>query len=147
MLKEDGMAFVNTLVVAAIFSASTPSPTSVAHTLMFRTPLATFIEISQSSHRDGRLDWSSDGCSAPVVGSTGRTFDFTAACQRHDFGYRNFKTLDKGKWWTSSMRHRIDRVFQQDMLRDCERRAKSTRKICQTWAKAFFRAVRAYSGP
>lgn len=141
------MVFVSTFVVAAIFSASTPSPTSVAHTMMFRTPLATFVEISHSPHRDRRLDWTTDGCSAPVVGSTGRTFDFTAACQRHDFGYRNFKILDGGKWWTSAMRHRIDRIFHQDMLRDCAKRTKSAHKLCRTWAKTFFKAVRAYSGP
>ena len=35
------------------------------------------------------LDWSNDGCSAPIVGSEGRSFNFRAACDRHDFGYRN----------------------------------------------------------
>ena len=141
------MALVTTLVVAAVVSASAPSPLAVAHRAMFRTPLASFVEMANSPQRDRRLDWSTDGCSAPVVGSTGRTFDFTDACRRHDFGYRNFKVIDKGKWWTSAMRHRIDRVFQQDMLRDCNKRIKSVRKICRAWAKTFFKTVRAYSGP
>ena len=39
------------------------------------------------------LDWSTDGCSAPLIGSEGRTFDFRIPCARHDFSYRNFTAL------------------------------------------------------
>ncbi|CAB4556089.1 MAG: hypothetical protein F2545_02615 [Actinobacteria bacterium] len=143
------MAFVHTFVVAAIFSATAPPPPphAVAHTMMFRTALASFIATAQSSTRDQRLDWTTDGCSAPIVGSTGRTFDFTHACQRHDFGYRNFKALHGGKWWTSSLRHRIDRVFQSDMYAHCAARTRTARNVCRTWAKTFYRAVRTYAGP
>lgn len=147
MLKEDGMAIVSTLVVAAMISASTPPPLAVAHSLMFRTSLSSFVATSSSPTRDSRLDWTTDGCSAPVVGSTGRTFDFRAACHRHDFGYRNFKVIDNGKWWTPKMRQRIDNVFRQDMLRDCNSRPKTAKKLCRAWATTFYRTVRAYSGP
>ena len=149
MLKEDDMAFVHTFVVAAIISATTPPPPphTVAHTLMFRTSLASFITSAQSSTRDARLDWSTDGCSVPLIKSTGRTFDFTDACHRHDFGYRNFKVLNNGKWWTSALRHRIDRVFHADMYKDCATRTKTTRNICRAWARTFYRAVRTYAGP
>ena len=149
VLKEDDMAFVHTFVVAAIISAATPPapPQVVANKMMFRTTLASFIATAQSPTRDMRLDWSSDGCSAPFLGSTGRTFDFTHACQRHDFGYRNFKALDDGKWWTPSLRHRIDRVFRADMYRDCSTRTRTMRKICRVWARTFYRAVRTFAGP
>jgi hypothetical protein len=142
------MTFVHTFVVAAIFSATTPPapPQSVAHTLMFRTSLASFVAASHSTMRDHRLDWSTDGCSAPIVGSTGRTFNFTHACQRHDFGYRNFKALQGGKWWTPTLRHRIDQVFLSDMYRHCATRSRTTRHMCRTWAKTFYRAVRTYAG-
>ena len=141
------MAIVSTLVVAAMISASTPPPLAVAHSMMFRTPLSSFIATTTSPARDARLDWTTDGCSAPVVGSTGRTFDFTHACHRHDFGYRNFKAIDRGKWWTSSMRQRIDTVFRRDMLLDCDSRPKTAKKLCRAWATTFYKAVRAYSGP
>ena len=42
------------------------------------------------------LDWSSDGCSTPLpvgLGDTGRSYNFRAACQHHDFGYRNARGL------------------------------------------------------
>ncbi len=141
------MAIVSTLVVAAIVSASTPPPLATVHSAMFRLSLKSFVALAQSPDHDSRLDWTTDGCSAPVVGSTGRTFDFTHACHRHDFGYRNFKTLSNGKWWTSSMRQRIDNVFYKDMLRDCSQRVKSAKRLCRAWAKTFYRAVRAYAGP
>lgn len=141
------MAFVSTLVVAAIVSASAPPPLAATHTTMFRLSLKSFVELAQSPHRDPRLDWTTDGCSAPVVGSTGRTFDFTNACHRHDFGYRNFKKLSNGRWWTPSMRKRIDNVFYKDMLHDCNQRVKSMKRLCRAWAKTFHRAVRAYAGP
>lgn len=143
------MAIVHTFVVAAIISATTPPapPHTVAHRLMFRTSLASFIASAHSPIRDHRLDWTTDGCSVPFIKSTGRTFDFTDACHRHDFGYRNFKILNNGTWWTSSMRHRIDRIFHADMYKDCATRTRATRNICRTWARTFYRAVRTYAGP
>jgi hypothetical protein len=149
VLKEDDMAIVQTFVVAAIFMATTPPapPHTVAHALMFRTTLTAFIASAQSPLRDERLDWSTDGCSVPVIGNTGRTFDFTQACQRHDFGYRNFKSLHGGKWWTPYLRHRIDQVFQSDMYKNCAARSRTTRSMCRAWAKTFYRAVRTYAGP
>ncbi|MBJ7426381.1 MAG: hypothetical protein JHD22_05530, partial [Ilumatobacteraceae bacterium] len=65
-------------------------------TLVFHTSLPAFIETLHSkSAMLGWFDQSSDLCSAPVIGSTGRSFDFTQACERHDFAYRNYKLLDK----------------------------------------------------
>lgn len=143
------MAFVHTFVVAAIISAASP-PTpahTIAHRVMFRDSLKSFIAVAHSNNRDSRLDWTTDGCSAPIVGNSGRTFDFTQACHRHDFGYRNFKTLHNGKWWTPQLRHRIDRVFLTDMNQDCAARTKSTKRFCRAWARTYFRIVRAYGGP
>lgn len=139
---------MSTTASASIPPSNTASPPIVSlHRAMFRMSLSRFTMLADSPSRDLRLDWTSDGCSAPVVGSTGRTFDFTAACRRHDFGYRNYKTLDEGSWWTPTMRHRIDRVFRNDMFRDCSRRRGTARRMCRTWANTFYKMVRAYAGP
>lgn len=143
------MTIMCTLVVAACLTAS-PSgrpAQDVARTLVFDRPLATFIAAADSRDRDRRLDWSTDGCSAPVVGSTGRTFDFYDACRRHDFAYRNFRRLLDGKLWTSSFRSRIDAVFKKDMLADCARRTGTAKASCVGWADTFYQFVRAYAGP
>ncbi|MCX6518272.1 MAG: phospholipase A2 [Actinobacteria bacterium] len=144
------MAFMYSLVATAGLSValfSPPSPRAQIETFVFRTPLATFISTADSPTRDARLDWSSDGCSAPIIESTGRTFDFRNACRRHDFGYRNYSRLDNGTKWTSALRARVDAVFLKDMHADCARRPRVVRASCTLWAQTFYRFVRTYAGP
>ena len=136
--------------VAALVVASTTalaSPIEVAERLVFRTSLDAFVQTADSERRDSRLDWSTDGCSAPVIESTGRSFDFTDACRRHDFAYRNIARLDGGKHWTSRMRARIDSVFLRDMRSDCATRPRVARASCRNWATLFHTIVRARGGP
>ena len=67
--------------------------------MLYATPMSTFVAAVGS---DPWFDWSTDFCSAPLVGNTGRSFNFTNACRRHDFGYRNLQLLDRrygaGHW-------------------------------------------------
>lgn len=153
------------LITAVTLSASTPiafaSTSSVAdsshlsrlETLVFRTPLAAFVRIaSRPTNADSSFDWSTDHCSAPLVGSTGRSFDFTAACDRHDFAYRNFKRAEstdqqRSRIWNSQMRHRIDLQFRRDMNDHCSSRAVTDRATCRMWSEVFFRLVRVAGGP
>ena len=164
------------ILVAVASSLTAPSipvnePATMAgrvEVLMFRTPLTTFVATSQSPRGvDGTLDWSTDQCSAPIVGSTGRSFDFTAACLRHDFGYRNYKMLDRlfncaqrpangicaegtwsyGRWWNASNRARLDAQFKKDLFAHCSSRPVWDRPTCRAWATAFHKAVRAFGGP
>ena len=136
-------------------SASATSPDQIARldTLVFRTSLTSFTRIAaRPSRADSSFDWSTDHCSAPLIGSTGRSFDFTTACARHDFAYRNFKRMDatnqpRGQWWNSRMRHRIDLQFQRDMNDHCSRRGITERAPCRIWAETFYRLVRIAAGP
>ena len=140
-------------VIAAIatvivwIAGPSASALQVAENLVFEKSLAVFIRTAASPRRDDRLDWSSDGCSAPVIESTGRSFDFTEACRRHDFGYRNIGTLEGGRRWTAAMRSRIDEVFRRDMRAHCTTRGKVARVACRTWAEVYYRVVRANGGP
>jgi hypothetical protein len=142
------MAVLASILVAACMSAAPPpAPDVVARALVFNKSLVTFIKIADSVTRDARLTWTTDGCSVPVLGSTGRTFNFFNACRRHDFAYRNLRKIDGGKWWTPQMRARVDSVFKKDMLTDCAKRNKTARASCTAWAETFYRAVRTYAGP
>lgn len=142
------MAVVASLLLAACLSAPPPpAPHVVARSLVFDASLTRFIGTADSPSRDRRLDWTTDGCSVPVIGSTGRSFDFYNACRRHDFAYRNLGRLDDGKWWTPQMRARVDAVFRRDMLANCSARPQSTRSTCNAWAETYYRAVRIYAGP
>lgn len=138
-----------TLVSSASQPAvSAPRPVAVVvHELVFDVSLADFVRTATSPGRDRRLDWRTDLCSAPVVESSGRSFDFSRACRRHDFAYRNYARMDGGRRWTASLRARVDAVFRADMRADCLPRRASLRVRCLLWAETFYRAVRIYAGP
>ena len=132
--------------------------------LLHGVPLPEFVRIVSAG--DPWLDVSTDWCSAPLVGSTGRSFDFRAACRRHDFGYRNLKLLDaryscagrtpgricsapgrSGTYWTSTSRRRVDQQFLTDMRSHCRARPWHESATCLGWAETFYNAVRAFGGP
>lgn len=101
---------------------------------------------------DRWFDWSNDGCSAPLVGDTGFSFNFRDPCRRHDFGYRNAKLLEKryGKgatYWNSTNRQRVDQQFLADMKGHCRSRALTLQVQCFSWAQTFYTAVRIAGGP
>lgn len=127
--------------------------------LLHATPLNEFWQIMSAG--DPWLDTTTDWCSAPLVGSTGRSFDFKAACRRHDFGYRNLHLLDRryhcagrpaggtcatpgrtGRYWTASSRKRVDQQFLSDMKGHCRSRPWHEEATCLLWAQTFYAAVR-----
>ena len=118
--------------------AGKPPPSPGALTDRYtRAPLDEFLDYRNSAERDGRLDFSTDGCSAPVVGSTGLSFDFTDACLRHDFGYRNYKALGR----FDKEKGRVDRRFYDDMRDHCATRSVFLRPSCEMWAQRFYAGV------
>jgi hypothetical protein len=144
------MSFMCSLVVAAGLSATPlplPSAQTVIEALLFRTAMPAFVATADSSERDVRLDWSTDGCSAPIVQSTGRSFDFYDACRRHDFGYRNMSRFKNGRVWSSALRLRIDKQFRKDARASCVFKIRLTKMQCLTWAETYFRAVRSFGAP
>lgn len=159
------MAILANLVVAAttlLAAAALPASGLPAHALpppiamdpavvewmTFGVDIGTFVS-TRSAPSPGPYDWSSDGCSTPLpvgLGDTGRSYNFRAACQRHDFGYRNFRLLDAagphGQWWNETTRRRIDDQFLTDMLVSCAPRQWTQRTSCRAWARVYHRAVR-----
>ena len=106
----------------------------------------------QGAAGDTRFDWSTDLCSAPLVGNTGRSFNFTEPCRRHDFAYRNTHLLERrygggGKFWNSTSRKRIDLRFLDDTKAQCASRSIFDRPSCYAWAYAFYGAVRLVARP
>jgi hypothetical protein len=142
------MSFLCSLVVAAGLSVTPlPSPQSVTETLLFRTTLSAFVASADFPMHDVRLDWSTDGCSAPIVQSTGRSFDFYNACRRHDFGYRNMSRFKNGRVWNETVRLRIDGQFRKDARASCTSKLRLTKMQCLAWAETYFRAVRSFGAP
>lgn len=144
------MAVMCSLVVAAGLSVTPlplPSAQTVAETLLFRTSLSAFVAIADTATHDVRLDWSTDGCSAPIVQSTGRSFDFYNVCRRHDFGYRNMSRFKNGRVWNEALRLRIDGQFRKDARASCTSKLRLTKMQCLAWAETYFRAVRSFGAP
>jgi hypothetical protein len=115
--------------------------------MLFGVGMATFLT---AVGVDRWFDWSTDLCSAPLIGSTGRSFDFRHPCRRHDFGYRNLQLIDRRygtRHWGSASRKAVDDRFRTDMHDHCRTRSTWLRPTCHCWAEVFYVAVRAAGGP
>ncbi len=95
-----------------------------------------------STVHPGYLVWESDGCSAPVLGRG--PFDFSLACYRHDFGWRNLKAVhtDGVPVWTVGNKDRVDAGFLWDMRTRCASLSPILRIGCDTTARVYYTAVR-----
>jgi hypothetical protein len=121
-----------------------PTVDAVRH-IEFDLDIATFTRQRSSLRRlYPSLDWTTDGCSAPIVGSEGRSFIFRSACNRHDFGYRNFKALGL---FDTSTRTLIDEQLYRDMNRACDSQRRTFKVRCIAWSEIFYTMVRAAGGP
>ena len=144
------MLVAATSVLAANSAPPDPAPnrfsaeTAIITHLLFDLDLKTFTRQYASLRRTNKtLDWTSDGCSAPLIGDSGRSFDFRWPCVRHDFGYRNFKSHDL---FNDETRLRIDDKFRQDLDESCRPRMRSFKVRCLAWAEIYYSAVRAMGG-
>ncbi len=104
--------------------------------------LNTFHAMKDSETHDPRMDYSDDGCSVPILGSDADIFGFEAACERHDFGYRNSKRLGL----FDGYKRTVDAVFGRDLYDTCEDVIVFARKQCKTMAAAYYSAVRVAGG-
>jgi len=74
-------------------------------------------------------------------GDTGRSFNFTDACDTHDYGYDLLRFFDIG----GDARRDVDKQFSADLAAACADRGFFTRYNCRDWADAFAIAIRANS--
>ena len=117
---------------------------------LWEVPLPVFI--ASTTQPDPWFDWSTDGCSAPLMGGHGVAYDFRDSCRRHDFGYRNMRRLERRygtghSYWNHTTRLLIDRQFLSDMSSSCHHRHFLVRPICSTWAHIYYVVVRQFGGP
>ena len=145
------------VAVTSVLTVASPASAGPVHSasadqafierMLYATPISGFIAAVGS---DTWFDWTTDFCSAPLIGSTGRSFNFTNACRRHDFGYRNLQLLDRrygGGHWIGSTRRSVDQQFLADMKRHCWARPWYDEPTCLAWAETFYVAVRVAGGP
>ena len=147
---ERTVATVSSRGERTVATTSTPDR-GIVDRLVFDTPLKRFrIERTRAKRMHRWLITSTDGCSAPIVGSSGRSFNFRLACERHDLAYANYSVLSRlslGVEWNASLRAKVDDRFQRDLQDTCSKRRHSERLRCDAWAVVFFHAVRLAAGP
>jgi hypothetical protein len=139
---------LSTGVVVAAAARSASDDAAYVDRALHRISIGAFEALVLGPH-DPWFDWTTDWCSAPMVGSTGRSFDFRWPCRRHDFGYRNLKRLDRvhgpaGTWWNATTKLAVDRRFLTDMHLHCGARPWWDESPCRAWATTFYGAVRAF---
>lgn len=108
--------------------------------LEFSTSIGAFLA-AKAAKNPGNLIWDDDGCSASPDRPGG--FNFLHGCQRHDFGYRNFKAQGR---FTSANRKRIDDQLKSDLYNECEKHGPIKRTVCKRLADTYYLAVRAAGG-
>jgi hypothetical protein len=143
------------VAVTSVLTVPSPAPAGFVHSAtadlayieqqLYSVSIGVFTTAADSTG-DRWFDWSTDWCSAPLVGSTGRSFDFRASCRRHDFGYRNLQLLDRryagSDVWNGASRHRVDQQLLTDMKAHCRARPWYEEATCRLWADTFYAAVR-----
>jgi hypothetical protein len=85
-----------------------------------------------------RFDWSTDYCTASPERPLG--YDFTLACWHHDFGYRNYKAMDR----FAANKDRLDIVFYADLRRVCGTYQLVLQPACYSLAWTYYQAVRIF---
>jgi hypothetical protein len=109
---------------------------AVTDELLFSLTLPGF-----TSRRNARnppsLDWSSDNCSFSPDNPLG--YPFEPGCQRHDFGYRNYKNQGR---FTDANKLRIDNGLRSDLYYQCD--VSGSGSLCRGLADVYYRAVRAF---
>lgn len=112
---------------------------------LYGLPMKGF-QAAKAKGQPARLNWTDDGCSLPFsIPGVSKKYEekFRDACERHDFGYRNFGGSNQNHNYldpTDARRERIDTTFLADMRATCDG------ATCRGVAQAFYQAVRRGAG-
>lgn len=135
------------MVTNGVAAADQPSELNRARAIM-ELGYEQFAEVVRSAP----FDWSTDGCSSPVVADP-YPKTFGPACKIHDFGYRNFGGHGLRLSADESTRKWIDDRFMDEMNRICKtksglmnRNGESPRSECVGAAQVYYSAVRREGG-
>ncbi|KAI6353326.1 hypothetical protein MCOR25_009044 [Pyricularia grisea] len=113
---------------------------AITDQLLYSTSLSDFID-RRNAQDPPTLDWTSDGCTSSPDNPLG--FPFTPACNRHDFGYQNYRIQSR---FTQSNKFNIDNNFLLDLNNQCNGLNIIARGTCRALADVYYAAVRAFGG-
>ncbi|KAJ3277272.1 hypothetical protein HK104_003472 [Borealophlyctis nickersoniae] len=118
----------------AVDPAITAADTDV---ILFKMSIEDFLS-ARAFHSD-IFDWSSDGCSKspdqPGLGD----YNFLPSCERHDFGYRNYKKQGR---FNEDTRGKIDDNLKKDLYNECKKQPNILGVECRRTADVYWAFVR-----
>ena len=83
--------------------------------LMFSSNMSTF-QAAKRARNPSCWTWTDDGCSHAPDELPLTNYDFKPACQRHDFGYRNGKKLNR---FNDALKREVDDQLKEDLYKVC----------------------------
>ncbi|KAF2637285.1 hypothetical protein P280DRAFT_472445 [Massarina eburnea CBS 473.64] len=101
--------------------------------LLFSSTMSQF-RSARAAKNPNTLDWASDGCTSSPENPLG--FDFHNSCERHDFGYRNYKAQSR---FDEANKQKIDLNFKADMYTQC--RSEWWKGLCEDFADVYYAVV------
>lgn len=129
---------ISAVVAGSVFTGMGTAQAASAETItdeyLFSTSLSGFTSVRADKPHADVLDWSSDACSWSPDNPAG--YPFTPACDRHDFGYRNYKKQSR---FSEDNRKRIDDNFYADLKTQCDGDT-----ACNGLAWTYYQAVRQF---
>lgn len=141
--------FLLALPLAALFVASLANPAAAVTPAEKLAVLSSWTQTSSSSYnawlsaRNNQSSWSAyafnwttDYCSSSPDNPLG--FNFTLACARHDFGYRNYKEMSA----FDANKSRLDSALYEDLKRKCATYNAFVRPACYSLAWTYYQAVK-----
>ncbi|KAK6831839.1 hypothetical protein RU639_002781 [Aspergillus parasiticus] len=111
---------------------------SITDKLMFGLELPEFTA-RREANDPPQLDWYSDGCTGAPSNPLG--FPFQRACERHDFGYQNYRIQGR---FTKAAKAQVDLRFKEDLYHQCE--LGRAVRICKKLARLYYRASGRHGG-
>lgn len=117
---------------------SRQSLNAITDTYLFSITLPAFISY-RNAKNPSTLAWQSDGCTSSPDNPFG--FNFIPACNRHDFGYNNYRLQTR---FTQSAKLKIDNNFKTDLYYQCT--FESAKSVCNALANVYYTFVRAFGG-
>ncbi|VUC34033.1 unnamed protein product [Clonostachys rosea] len=111
---------------------------AVVDEIMFSITLPAFTT-RRNAKNPSDVDWSSDGCTSSPDNPLG--FKYEPACNRHDFGYQNFRLQSR---FTKANKAKIDSNFLADLQYQCK--SETFTSLCNALAQVYYAAVRAFGG-
>jgi hypothetical protein len=138
-LASISLALPNPLYRKSIGARQTTQ--QMTDTVLFLYTIQSF-ESARNALNPSHLDWSSDGCSdAPDYPLN---WNFLPGCQRHDFGYRNYKAQGR---FTTANKNKIDLNLKRDLDNQCAIVGGILELIaCRAVSELYYEAVKEFGG-